>query len=133
MTDLDALAFPANQWGLHTAVVHPQDPALANQLHVIPTCQSIWHWGLLAACLRCSLGMEKAEHHIPLEDVEVPGDHRFTLQDLHNYLNKQKVEFSHRFSQNNAGLNPTKKLIHAATSGSKQQSSVLLEGLHSSA
>lgn len=96
MTHLDALALPANQRRLHAAVVHPQDPALADQLHVVPGVQSVGHSGFLPVRLGGSLGVEEAESHIPLQDVEVPRDHRLTFQDLYNYLEpgeRQKPTF----------------------------------------
>lgn len=86
-SDLDALAFTADQGSLHAAVVHSQDPTLANELNVFPRCQSSWHGRFLADSLGGSFGMEKAEHHISFEDVKIPSDHRFTFQDLYNYLN----------------------------------------------
>lgn len=36
--------------------------------------------------------MKEAEHHVSLQDVEVPGDDRFPFQNLHNYLGREQNE-----------------------------------------
>lgn len=33
--------------------------------------------------------MEEAEHHISLQDVKVPSDHRLPFQNLHDYLKRK--------------------------------------------
>lgn len=67
-THLNALAFPADEGRLYTAVICPKDPALVNQL---PTDSNP---RLLGTELGCLLYMIQTEHHVSSEDVKVPGD-----------------------------------------------------------